>query len=105
MEFCLSFVTLNAPNGKVGSFRVTSKVEGDMDFLCDGSILICRAIYVAHEDGLGKWGGLESVFLHETPVYEHSSCSGVQEHGGGDRHEGSEGGELNLDVEGMGGVC
>ncbi len=57
-----------------------------------------------HEDRLGEGSGLKLVFLYETLVYEHASCSGIQEHRCGDRCEGSEGGELNLDVEGAGGV-
>ena len=44
------------------------------------------------------------VFLHEAPVYEHTSSPGVQECGCGDRCKGGEGGELDLDVEGAGGV-
>src|SRR5258708_3176777 len=38
------------------------------------------------------------------PVYEHTSSSGVQEHGHGDRCKGGEGGELDLDVKRAGGV-
>ncbi len=54
-----------------------------------------------HEDRLGEANGLKSVFLYKTLVYEHAGCSGIQEHRCGD---GGEGGELNLDIEGAGGV-
>src|SRR5258708_32635711 len=42
-------------NHKMCPFGVTSKVEGDMDFFCDWSILIWGAIDIVHEDGLVKW--------------------------------------------------
>ena len=51
-----------------------------------------------HKDRLGEWGSLKLVFLHKTPVYEHPSCSGIQECRCGDRCKRGEGGELNLDV-------
>ena len=52
-----------------------------------------------------SWGSrVKLVFLHKTLVYEHASCSGIQECGCGDGCKGGEGGELNLDVEGVGGV-
>ena len=57
-----------------------------------------------HKDRLGEGSGLKLVFLYKTPVYEHASCSGIQECRCGDRCKGSEGGELDLDVEGAGGV-
>ena len=57
-----------------------------------------------HEDRLGEGSGLKLVFLHKTPVYEHASCSRIQECGHGDRYKGGEGGELDLDIEGAGGV-
>src|SRR6266436_2501059 len=82
----------------------TSEVEGDMDLFHDSSVLICRAIYIAHKDRLGEGSGLKLVFLYKTLVYEHAGCSRIQEHGCGDRCKGSEGGELDLDVEGAGGV-
>ncbi len=52
-----------------------------------------------------SWGSrVKLVFLHKTLVYEHPSCSRIQEHGCGDRCEGGEGGVLNLDIEGVRGV-
>jgi len=57
-----------------------------------------------HKDRLGEGSSLKLVFLYKTPVYEHASCSGIQEHRCGDGCEGGEGGKLNLDIEGAGGV-
>src|SRR5258708_27205688 len=59
-------------NSKVGSLRVMPKVEGDVDFFHDCSILICRAIYIVYKDRLGVGNGLEFVFLFKTLVYEHT---------------------------------
>src|SRR5258708_14817013 len=55
-------------NSKVGSFRVTSEVEGVMDLFRVSPILICRAVYIAHEGRLGYGSGLKLLFLAETPV-------------------------------------
>ena len=53
---------------------------------------------------MGEGSGLKLVFLDKTPVYEHTSFSGIQEHRCGDGCKGGERGELNLDIEGAGGV-
>src|SRR5258708_5021049 len=53
--------------------------------------------------GWGR-GGLKLVFLYETSVYEHPGHSRIQGCGCGNGCKGSEGGELDLDIEGTGGV-
>src|SRR5258707_10917924 len=64
---------------------------------------------MAEPKSAGLWAnsisrGAGHYILYKTPVYEHAGCSGVQECRCGDRCKGGEGGELNLDIEGAGGV-
>src|SRR5258708_16070309 len=64
---------------------------------------------MAEPKSAGLWAnsisrGAGHYILYKTPVYEHAGCSGVQECRCGDGCKGGEGGELNLDVEGAGGV-
>src|SRR5258708_21708663 len=68
-------------DSEMRSFGMVSEAKSDMDFFHDSSVLIWGPIDIAYEDALGKWSGLKLVFLHETPVYAHTSSSGCLESG------------------------
>src|SRR5258707_6488015 len=102
-KICLSLISCSSSVQHQESLGLFGLIVHSPAFLPIYTILICRAIYVAHKDRLGEGSGLKLVFLHKTLVYEHAGCSGIQECRCGDRCKGGEGGELDLDVEGAGG--
>src|SRR5258707_15789510 len=78
-------------------------MEEGVDFFHDRTMFIGGTIYVMQQNRLWEQSGLKPMSPHEILIDEHSSCSRVQESGGGDRGEGCWGREFHLRVKGMGG--
>src|SRR5260221_10852923 len=63
-------------------------------------MFIGGTIYIMQQDRLREWSGIKPMSPHEIPIDEHSSCSGVQESGGGDGGEGCWGCQFHLKIKG-----
>src|SRR5258707_15394534 len=76
-------------------------MEEGVDFFHDRTMFIGRTIHIMQQNRLREWSGLKLMSLHEIPIDEHSSCSGVQESGGSDGGEGCWGHWFHLKIKGM----
>src|SRR6266446_6762121 len=71
-----------------------------MDFFHDRTMFIGGTIYVMQQNRLREQSGLKPMSPHEILIDEHSSCSGVQESGGGDGGKGCWGCSFHLKIKG-----